>query len=179
MHRGTTTSCVSTALPEGELACLPITSILFTGRGFLSYKMMAPIILGALDGWVRCGFSSTFLCRVFSVCRASQRPAHPPVPITAVVKSSEKTLVICANRTQKQNLPSRLCLVADFVFFLGSLSFIFRECFATPVSISFCRGSKITHFSTKARTSSPVPSSTPTLHLSAPTFSPHPCERSV
>ena len=58
--------------------------------------------------WESAAFSSIFPALSFSCSQTESTPAHTQVPITAVVKSSEKTLVICANRTQKQNLLSRL-----------------------------------------------------------------------
>jgi hypothetical protein len=70
-------------------------------------------------------------------------PTHPQVLITAVVKCRERSIFSRAfpvTSDRKQNLPIEIQLSRQILSFFRMIFFIFRECFAIPVSLSFVPG---------------------------------------
>ena len=83
---------------------------------------------------------------------------------------------------RKQNLPIEILLSRQILSLFKMITFICRECFATPVSLSFVPGSRATFrlsFKTTARRSNQVQSSALGLLLLAPTSSGHSCAQSA
>ena len=70
----------------------------------------------ASDGWDSAAFSSIFFASSFCCSQAEPPPAPAPVPITALVKCDDKSLVVSAKRLQIKSADRGFARPADFLF---------------------------------------------------------------
>lgn len=112
---------------------------------------------------------------------ALSRPTQPPVPITALVKCEDKTLVVRAKRLQNKICRSRPGSCGSFFCYMRPLCSSSGNASPPPSAFPLCRGSTTSRLSIKttAKRSNQVPSSAPGPLPVAPASLERSCARSA